>query len=80
MSLARTLGIVKGVGLDEKTTEADMASADLKAQVNRNLELGRALGLTGTPSYIVGNRIFSGAVGLDRLKEAVAAARTERKG
>jgi protein-disulfide isomerase len=80
VSLARTLGIVKGVGLDEKATEADMASAELKAQVNRNLELGRALGLTGTPSYVVGNRILSGAVGLDRLKEAVAAARAERKG
>jgi hypothetical protein len=49
----------------------------LKAEVNRNLELGRALGLTGTPSYVVGNRILSGAVGYDRLKEAVAAARAE---
>jgi len=78
VSMARTLGIVKGVGLDEARTTADLNNADLKAQVSRNLELGRNLGLTGTPSYVVGNRILSGAVGFDRLKEAVQAARAEK--
>ncbi|WP_439544980.1 DsbA family protein [Sandarakinorhabdus sp.] len=79
VSLARTLGIVKGVGLDEARTTAALTNTELKAQVDRNLELGRNLGLTGTPSYIIGNRILSGAVGFDRLKEAVVAARTEAK-
>jgi len=74
---ARTLGIVKGVGMDQARATAALNDAELKAQVNLNLELGRNLGLTGTPSYIIGNRILSGAVGFDRLKEAVAAARTE---
>ena len=78
VSAARTMGIVKGVGLSEAKVAADLGSAALKAEVNRNLELGRNLGLTGTPSYIIGNRILSGAVGFDRLKEAVAAARAER--
>jgi protein-disulfide isomerase len=75
---ARTLGIVKGVGLSEEKVTADLNNAALKAEVNRNLDLGRNLGLTGTPSYIIGNRILSGAVGFDRLKEAVAAARAEK--
>lgn len=78
VNLARTMGISKGVGLDETRTTADLASPALKAEVSRNLELGRSLGLTGTPSYIVGNRILSGAVGFDRLKDAVAAARAEK--
>ena len=77
VSTARTMGIVKGVGLSEDRTTSDLKNEALKAEVNRNLELGRALGLTGTPSYVVGNRILSGAVGYDRLKEAVAAARAE---
>ena len=76
VSLARTMGIVKGVGLSEERTTADLKSASLKAEIDRNLVLGRDLGLTGTPSYIVGDRILSGAVGYDRLKEAVAAARS----
>jgi len=75
---ARTLGIVKGIGMDQARATAALNDAELKAQVNLNLELGRNLGLTGTPSYIIGNRILSGAVGFDRLKEAVAAARTEK--
>ena len=78
VSLARTMGIVKGVGLSEDKVTADLKSAALKAEVDKNLVLGRELGLTGTPSYIIGNRILSGAVGFDRLKEAVAAARAEK--
>lgn len=78
VSLARTMGIVKGVGLSEDKVTADLKNAELKAEVDRNLVLGRDLGLTGTPSYIIGDRILSGAVGYDRLKEAVAAARAEK--
>ena len=78
VSLARTMGIVKGVGLSEDKVTADLKNAALKAEVDKNLVLGRELGLTGTPSYIIGNRILSGAVGFDRLKEAVAATRAEK--
>ncbi|MFN7174660.1 MAG: hypothetical protein ACK4MT_08155, partial [Thermaurantiacus tibetensis] len=37
--------------------------------------LARALGLTGTPSYIVGDRIIAGAVGIEELRKAIAEAR-----
>lgn len=78
VSLPRTMGIVKGVGLSEDKVTGDLKSPALRAELDRNLALGRALGLTGTPSYIIGNRILSGAVGLDQLKAAVAAARAEQ--
>lgn len=78
VSLVRTMGIVKGVGLSEERITADLNNTALKAELDRNLMLGRNLGLTGTPSYIIGNRILSGAVGFDRLKEAVVAARAEK--
>ena len=71
----RTLAMVRTAGLNELQTAKDMKGAALKAEITRNLELGRALGLTGTPSYIVGNQILSGAVGYEKLKEAVALAR-----
>jgi protein-disulfide isomerase len=74
----RTLGIARGVGLDEARVTAELTKPELKAEITRNLTLGRALGLTGTPSYIVGDRILSGAVGLERLKDAVATARSAR--
>jgi protein-disulfide isomerase len=61
-------------------TAKDLTSPALKAEVKKNLDLGRALGLTGTPSYVVGNQILSGAVGFDELKEAVAEARAAKTG
>jgi protein-disulfide isomerase len=74
----RTVAIVRAAGLDEMKTAKDLASPALKTEIRRNLDLGRALGLTGTPSYIIGNRILSGAVGVDALKSAVAEARSAR--
>ena len=71
----RTVAMVRTAGLNELQTAKDMKGAALKAEITKNLELGRALGLTGTPSYIVGNQILSGAVGYDKLKDAVAQAR-----
>jgi protein-disulfide isomerase len=71
----RTIAMVRTAGLDEMRTAKDLEAPALKAEIKKNLELGRALGLTGTPSYVIGNQILSGAVGYDKLKEGVAAAR-----
>jgi protein-disulfide isomerase len=76
----RTVAIVRTAGLDEMKTARDLNSPALKAEIKKNLDLGRALGLTGTPSYVVGNQILAGAVGLDQLKDAVAAARAAKTG
>lgn len=71
----RTVALVRAAGLDEHRTAVDLANPSLKAEIKRNLGLGRALGLTGTPTFVVGDRILSGAVGYDKLMAAVAAAR-----
>ncbi len=71
----RVIALVRAAGLDERRAAADLGSPALKAELKRNLDLGRALGLTGTPSFVVGDRILSGAVGYDKLVAAVAAAR-----
>jgi protein-disulfide isomerase len=76
----RTVAMVRTAGLNEMQTAKDLQSPALKAEIKKNLELGRALGLTGTPSYVVGNEILSGAVGYDRLKAAVAKAREVKAG
>ena len=76
----RTVAVVRSAGLNEMKTAKDLNSPALKAELKKNLDLGRALGLTGTPSYVVGNQILSGAVGFDELKEAVAEARAAKTG
>jgi protein-disulfide isomerase len=75
VSTQKTIQGVRAAGLNEVRTARDMKSARLEAEIEKNLRLGGALGLTGTPSYVIGDRILSGAVGYDELKQAVAEAR-----
>lgn len=78
ISKERIIATVRKAGLNEVRTAKDLTAASLKAEIRKNLDLGRALGLTGTPSYIVGDRVLSGAVGYDALKAAVAEARAAK--
>jgi protein-disulfide isomerase len=48
---------------------------DVEAELKRNFELAGALGATGTPLFIVGDRVMNSAVGYAALKKAVADAR-----
>lgn len=64
----------KAAGLDMARAEADAASDQVSVEIARNLELARELGFTGTPAWVAGSTPFGGAVGYDRLKEALAKA------
>jgi len=80
LSQERLIRHVRTAGLDEAKVARDLGDKALREELEKNLGLGRALGLTGTPSYVVGNRILSGAVGYDELKQAVADARKAANG
>lgn len=60
-------------GVDMSKMAAFQPQAD--AEIARNMQAAGRLGLTGTPSWIVGNRILSGALPLEELQKAVAEAR-----
>ena len=55
--------------------EKDLASEEIKATLEESFKLAEALGLNGTPSYVVGSDIVIGAVGFDALRLKVSAAR-----
>ncbi len=55
-------------------------SADIAAEVEKNIGLARTLNLTGTPSFVVGDQVLNGAVGYEALKKAIAAERAAKKG
>jgi protein-disulfide isomerase len=71
----RALAAAKDVGLDMARLEKDMASDEVKATLEESFKLADALGLNGTPSYVVGTDVVVGAVGFEKLKEKVNAAR-----
>lgn len=49
--------------------------ADVEAELKRNYALAGQLGATGTPLFVIGNRVMNGAVGYDTLKQAIDEAR-----
>jgi protein-disulfide isomerase len=48
----------------------------IEAELRHNVSLAGQLGATGTPLFVVGNRVMNGAVGYDMLRDAVAKARS----
>jgi len=72
---ARALAVAKDVGFDTARIEKDMGSDEVKKTIDENMKLADALGVSGTPSYVVGHEVIMGAVGLDALKEKIEAER-----
>lgn len=62
-------------GLDMERARRTIADPRIEAELARNLDFARQLGFNGTPSWVAGERLMSGAVGKDRLQEAIEAAR-----
>lgn len=50
---------------------------DVEAELARNMKLAGQLGATGTPLFVVGDKVMNGAVGYEALRDAVAKARAK---
>jgi len=72
---ARSLAAAKEAGLDVAKLEKDMASPEVRATIEENFKLAESMGMNGTPSYVIGNQVVIGAVGVDALKEKINVAR-----
>lgn len=66
--------VAKAAGLDLERARRVAADPRTDAELQRNIDLAGQLGFNGTPSWVVGDQILSGAVGKDRLAGAIAAA------
>lgn len=72
---AASLAAAKAAGLDTAKVEAAMNDPEVKASIEEVYMLANHLGLTGTPSYVVGNDVVMGAVGYDELSGKISAMR-----
>ncbi len=59
--------------------DAKAKDAGAEGEIMANLQLQSALRLSGTPSWVVGDKLLAGAVGYDALKAAIAEARAAKK-
>jgi protein-disulfide isomerase len=74
---ARAMAVAKDIGLDMARLEKDLKSDEIDATLQESLKLAEALGLNGTPSYVINNDVVVGAVGLAALGAKIQAARAQ---
>jgi protein-disulfide isomerase len=59
------------VGLDVEKLKADMAAPQVQDTIDRNMALARAIGVSGTPSFVIGNELVPGAAEYSHLESVV---------
>jgi protein-disulfide isomerase len=72
---ARALAAAKDAGIDMARLDKDLSSPEVRTTLEENLKMADALGMNGTPSYIIGKQVVIGAVGLEALREKISTAR-----
>jgi protein-disulfide isomerase len=61
MNEAAALQIAEKLGLDMDKLKKDMASPEVKAEVEKSEALAKKLGVNGTPHFLIGDRAIAGA-------------------
>jgi protein-disulfide isomerase len=72
---ASVLRVAKKVGLDIGKLRADMEAPEVKSHIDTSMRLSKALGFTGTPSFVIGDNLVPGLVKQDRLESLIEKAR-----
>jgi protein-disulfide isomerase len=73
----KVMAVAKSVGLNTEQLQTDMKNKAVDEEINNNFKLAQALGLLGTPAFIVGNRngtqvkYVPGVVSIDSLKQTI---------
>ncbi len=60
------------LGLSRVALEMDMGTEAVARTIQTSYEIAKALNITGTPTYIIGNEIIPGAIGVDELRARIA--------
>jgi protein-disulfide isomerase len=72
---ASALKVAESMGLDMNKLKADMASDDVKTELDAETALAKKMGINGTPHFLVGDKSIPGAP--DDLHEQLEALVTE---
>lgn len=63
----------KAAGVDTSKLSSITARAD--AELDRNMKIAHDLGASGTPTWVIGNKVVSAAMPFEAMQEAIAEAR-----
>jgi protein-disulfide isomerase len=72
--------VAASVGIDVAKAKAGLEAPAIQAVIKKDLDLSDALGINGTPSFIIAGKLYPGAMTLDELKKSIAEARQAHAG
>jgi len=75
---ALVLQLARRTGIDIPRLLDDMNDRSIDRHIALSFDLARSLGITGTPSFVIGDTVARGAISLDELAELVRKARAAR--
>lgn len=76
----RLSGIAKDLGLDTDRFLKDMDSDEVAAAIERDRDEGMAIGVTGTPAFLINDRVLMGALPTEDFVETIDAAIKDARG
>lgn len=71
LDLDSVISLANSVDLNTEQLLIDMKSADVEQQLTSNRKLALALGITSTPTFIVGDKVIPGALSIENLKDLI---------
>jgi protein-disulfide isomerase len=72
---ARSIEVAESLGVDGSALRANLDDPEVQATLEEVLGLADALGVTGTPSFILGEEVIVGARDIDELRTRIASVR-----
>jgi len=69
------LGLAAATGYDPLKVAEMMKSEEISAHIRQTYEAAEALGIRGTPAFVIGDEIIPGAISKSAMQDAVRAAR-----
>jgi protein-disulfide isomerase len=71
---AKVLEVAQSVGIDVERMKADMQDAGIVTKLKKNVGLGQVLGITGTPGFVIGDTVTTGARDLQAFQALIGTA------
>jgi protein-disulfide isomerase len=69
---------VRKAGLDLRTVQSAANDPAIDGEIENNYAIAKRLGITGTPSWVIGDHVVSAALPLEDLQREIAKARGQR--
>lgn len=78
LTSTKLFAIASKLGADLTMLRQEMNDPAITEYIRSNMFLAQEIGVTGTPTYVIGDKVFIGAIGHDALREAIADKRREK--